>query len=227
MPCQFVARPADCQDVAVSGVEVTGGARSYGGKSADERVTARRARLIDATISLLASGGEARTTMTAVCAKAGLTERYFYESFGSRDDVLLAALDSVSEEIAQTALDAVAASSGEPADRVRAVIGAVVDLVVADPDKMRVAVIESNANALMRARRHELLGSFAALVAAEAREIFGGETWPEPRDHLQAVIFMAGLSELVASWLLGEVELTRDELVTTASDSLVALLRRA
>jgi AcrR family transcriptional regulator len=210
----------------VSGLEVSG-ARSYGGKSADERVTARRARLIDATISLLASGGEARTTMTAVCAKAGLTERYFYESFGSRDDVLLAALDSVSEEIAQTALDAVAASSGEPADRVRAVIGAVVDLVVADPDKMRVAVIESNANALMRARRHELLGSFAALVAAEAREIFGGETWPEPRDHLQAVIFMAGLSELVASWLLGEVELTRDELVTTASDSLVALLRRA
>ena len=206
---------------------MSGGARSYGGKSADERVTARRARLIDATISLLASGGEARTTMTAVCAKAGLTERYFYESFASRDDVLLAALDSVSEEIARTALDAVAASSGEPADRVRAVIGAVVDLVVADPDKMHVAVIESNANALMRARRHELLGSFAALVAAEAREILEGETWPEPRDHLQAVIFMAGLSELVASWLLGEVELTRDELVTTASDSLVALMRRA
>jgi AcrR family transcriptional regulator len=222
MPCQFVARPVGCQDVAV-----TDGARSYGGKSADERVTARRARLIDATISLLAAGGEARTTMTAVCAEAGLTERYFYESFGSRDEVLLAALDSVSEEIARTALDAVAASSGEPADRVRAVIGAVVDLVVADPDKMRVAVIESNANALMRARRHELLGSFAALVAAEAREIFGGETWPDPRDHLQAVIFMAGLSELVASWLLGEVELTRDELVTTASDSLVALMRRA
>lgn len=204
-----------------------GGARSYGGKSADERVTARRARLVDATISLLAAAGEARTTMTAVCAEAGLTERYFYESFATRDDVLLAALDSVSDEIAETALDAVAASSGDPADRVRAVIGAVVDLVVASPDKMRVAVIESNANSLMRTRRHELLGSFAALVAAEAREIFGGETWPEPRDHLQAVIFMAGLSELVASWLLGEVELTRDELVITASDSLVALMRRS
>ena len=97
--------------------------------------------------------------------------------------------------------------------------------MVAAPDKMRVAVIESNANAPMRARRHELLGSFAALVATEAREIFGDQTWPEPRDHLQGVIFMAGLSELVASWLLGEVELSPDELVTTASDSLVALMR--
>ena len=139
---------------------------------------------MDATISLLAANGEARTTMTAVCAEAGLTERYFYESFGSRDELLVAALDSVSEELAGTALDAIAASSGEPSDRVRATIGAVVDLVVAAPDKMRVAVVESNANASMRARRHELLGSFAALVAAEAREIFGDETWPEPRDHL-------------------------------------------
>jgi AcrR family transcriptional regulator len=212
---------ARCQDVAV-----TEGARSYGGKTADERVADRRARLVDATIGLLASDGEARTTMTAICQRAGLTERYFYESFGSRNEVLLAALDSVSEEIARTAVDAVAASSGEPADRVRAAIGAVVELVVAAPDKMRVAVIESNANASMRARRHELLGSFAALVATEAREIFGDATWPEPRDHLQAVIFMAGLSELVASWLLGEVELSPDELVTTASDSLVALMRR-
>jgi hypothetical protein len=91
---------------------------------------------------------------------------------------------------------------------------------------MRVAVIESNANASMRTRRHEQLGAFATLVATEAREIFGNETWPEPRDHLQAVIFMAGLSELVASWLLGEVELSPEELVTIASESLVALMRR-
>lgn len=208
------------------GVDVTVSTRSYAGKTAGERVAARRARLIDATIGMLATEGEARTTMTAVCAEAGLTERYFYESFGSRDEVLVAALDSVSEELARTALDAIAASSGEPSDRVRATIGAVVDLVVAAPDKMRVAVIESNANASMRARRHELLGSFAALVAAEAREIFGDETWPEPRDHLHGVIFIAGLSELVATWLLGEVELSPDDLVTTASDSLVALMRR-
>ena len=205
---------------------MTDGARSYGGKSADERAAARRERLIDATVELLASQGEARTTMTAICARAGLTERYFYESFGYRDQALVAALDAVSDEIARRALDAIAASSGEPEDRVRAAIDSVVDFVVAAPEAMVVAVIESNANAAMRERRHELLGSFATLVAAEAREIFGGETWPEPRDHLQAVIFMAGLSELVASWLLGEVELTPDELVTTASDSLVALMRR-
>ena len=207
--------------------DVTEGARSYGGKSADERAAARRARLIDATIALLATAGEGRTTMTAICAEAGLTERYFYESFSSRDDALVAALDSVSEEIASTTLSAIAASSGNPEDRVRTTIDAVVDLIVAAPEKMRVAVIESNANAVMRARRHALLGSFADLVATEARTLFGDATWPAPRDHNQGVIFMAGLSELVVSWLLGEAELTPAELASTASDSFVALMRRA
>ncbi|MGI9085785.1 MAG: TetR/AcrR family transcriptional regulator [Aeromicrobium sp.] len=201
-------------------------ARSYGGKSADERTAARRARLVDATIELLAGVGEARTTMTAICARAGLTERYFYESFGYRDQALVAALDEISDEIARTALEAVAASSGESADRVRATIGAVVDFVVDAPEAVRVAVIESTANEALRTRRHELLGSFAALVATEAHGLFGDETWPPPRDHLQGVIFIAGLSELVASWLLGEVEMTPEELVSTASDSLVALMRR-
>jgi AcrR family transcriptional regulator len=205
---------------------VTTSTRSYAGQTGAERTAARRARLVGATIELLAAQGESRTTVTAICAGAELTERYFYESFRSRDDALVAALDSVSEEIAGTALTAIAASAGSPEDRVRATIDAVVDLVVAAPDKMRVAVIESNANAVMRARRHALLGSFADLVATEARTLFGDATWPPPRDHRQGVIFMAGLSELVASWLLGEVELTPAELASIASDSFVALLRR-
>jgi AcrR family transcriptional regulator len=204
---------------------VTVSTRSYAGKTARERVAARRARLIDATIGLLATEGEARTTMTAICARAGLTERYFYESFRSRDDALVAALDRVNQEVANTALAAIAASSGEPEDRVRATIGAVLDLVMAKPDWMRVAVIESNANAVLRTRRHELLGSLAELVATEAHGLFGSETWPPPRDRMQGMIFIAGLAELVAAWLLAEIELTRDELVATASDSLVALMR--
>src|SRR4051812_40220917 len=78
---------------------VSGTERSYGGKTAAERVAERRARLVAATIDVLATSGEAHATMTAVCAAAGLTERYFYESFESLEDALLAALDSVCDEI--------------------------------------------------------------------------------------------------------------------------------
>src|SRR5688572_31769757 len=59
--------------------------RSYGGKTVAERAAERRSRLVDATIAVLSASGEAHATMTAICVEAGLTERYFYESFRSEE----------------------------------------------------------------------------------------------------------------------------------------------
>jgi len=100
--------------------------RSYGGKSAEERAEDRRLRLVEATITVLAEHGGA-TTMTAICAEAGLTERYFYESFAHRDDALLAALDAVCEEIATRAQATLEESTGTPEERVHAMMAWFVD----------------------------------------------------------------------------------------------------
>src|SRR3546814_11852560 len=55
--------------------------------------------------------------MTAICAEASLTERYFYESFRNRDEALMAALDQVCNEIAAAALAAVEQTDGDPGVR--------------------------------------------------------------------------------------------------------------
>lgn len=200
--------------------------RSYGGQTADERVAARRARLVEATITLLAEKGEARTTMTAACAEAGLTERYFYESFGSRDEALVAALDAAATRIAQAAVSAVAASLGSPVDRVRAGLAAVLDLLVAQPALGRVVVLESTANEELRSRRHELLAWFGDVVTEEARTIYGAQVWPADRARLHAIAFVAGLGELVAAWLLGELDLTSERLVEIGADLFAGTARR-
>ena len=69
---------------------MAGVVRPYRGISADERRASRRARLLDAALEEVGERGMAGTTMTAVCARAGLTERYFYESFADRDEMLRA-----------------------------------------------------------------------------------------------------------------------------------------
>lgn len=202
------------------------GARSYAGQSAVERAATRRARLVGAAVRVLGEAGESRATMTAICAEAGLTERYFYESFRSRDEALLAALDAVSDEIAATALRAIGEATGEPGERVRAAIGAVVALVEREPAKGRVAVVESAAHPALRARRHELVGVFADLVAREAAELYGADAWPAPRARLHGVVLVAGLAELVATWLAGELELSADEVTAAGSDLFTAVARR-
>ena len=79
----------------------------YKGLSAAERAAERRARLLEATLSVWADT-EVRTTMTAVCAEAGLSERYFYESFAGLDEALTAVLDGVAGEIEAVRVRAVA-----------------------------------------------------------------------------------------------------------------------
>ena len=200
--------------------------RSYGGKSAAERVQERRARLVEATVAQLAAAGEAGTTMTAICARAGLTERYFYESFPQREDAMLAALDHVCDRIAHTAKSVIEATPGTPDERVRAVMAAFVGLVSDDPALGLVATVHSSATPTMRARRHELIGTFADLVASEAAELYGEHAWPADRARLQGLVYVAGFAELVGAWLTGEVDLSAEQLTATASDLFHSLSRR-
>ncbi|HKY57016.1 MAG TPA: TetR/AcrR family transcriptional regulator [Aeromicrobium sp.] len=201
--------------------------RSYRGKSGGERAAERRARLIDATIAVLSASGEAHATMTAVCAAAGLTERYFYESFSGLDDAKLAALDSVCQEILTLATAKVEETVDQsPEARVHAVMEGFVDWVNEAPAKASVAVIHASANPRMRARRSELLAVFADFVAREAAEFYGEDAWPMDRARVHGLVYIAGFAELVASWLSGDVQLTGDELVETAEGLFAVMSRR-
>ncbi len=63
-------------------------ARSYGGVAMEARVAARRARFVEAGIELFGTQGFRGATVRGICAAAGLTDRYFYESFATLEDLL-------------------------------------------------------------------------------------------------------------------------------------------
>jgi len=200
--------------------------RSYGGKTATERASERRERLISATIAVLAESGEGRATMTAICASAGLTERYFYESFTNLDDAILTAFDQVCTEILELAARVIDDTPGTPEQRVHAVMQTFAQLVVDEPAKGKVAVMHTSSNPRLRARRNELMDVFADFVAREAAELYGDRTWPPGRARLFGIVYIAGFAELVGAWLDGHVEQSPEELVETASDLFTSLFRR-
>ena len=63
-------------------------ARAYAGVALEERVATRRARFIEAGIELFGTQGFRGATVRGICAAAGLTDRYFYESFASLEALL-------------------------------------------------------------------------------------------------------------------------------------------
>ena len=62
-------------------------ARAYGGLSSQERRNQRRERLIQAGLEVFGRRGLRQSTMRDICTQARLSDRYFYESFASVQDV--------------------------------------------------------------------------------------------------------------------------------------------
>ncbi|MBI2383267.1 MAG: TetR/AcrR family transcriptional regulator [Gammaproteobacteria bacterium] len=69
----------------------TGAARTYGGVSGEQRAAERRRRFIEAGIETFGRVGYHAATVRGICRRAGLTDRYFYESFKNTEDLLCAA----------------------------------------------------------------------------------------------------------------------------------------
>jgi AcrR family transcriptional regulator len=187
--------------------------RPYRGISAEARRAERRARLIEAGLDVLGHEGIAGTTMKAVCARAGLTERYFYENFRDRDELLVAVVDDVAREIDEAMLKTVPLSPPDLLERARAAAGAFVAVLTEDPRKAR-AFLEAVGTDALRERQAEGVRKYAALLAGQMRELHGlGAARFKGRLHVATLVLVGGVAQAVASWLDGTIQLSREELV--------------
>lgn len=87
--------------------------RVYGGKTSEERQAERYQALLDAAFDIVGGEGYAAATVRAICKRASLSERYFYESFESRESILNALYDSIVHAGRTRVLDAIAGVTAE------------------------------------------------------------------------------------------------------------------
>jgi AcrR family transcriptional regulator len=183
-------------------------ARPYGGVSAEDRVAERRRRLLDAGLELFGTKGIAATTIADVCEHAGLTKRYFYESFASIDELAGAVFGEVTARLVEQVAPAIAAGDGvDPRPALTVYLGA----VLGDPRLARLLAVESRTPAL--AARQAAFGSravelwFATAPGAD-----------DPGLRLRAYAFAGALDGVALAWTEGELELTVDQVINELVD---------
>ena len=199
--------------------------RAYGGVPAEQRRAQRRAALVAAGLDIVGTQGAARLTVAGLCARAGLNERYFYESFGNVDDVLAAVLDDVIGELAAVIVAAVAAAPPDSRAKSRAAISAAVELFTDDARKARIVFVEPLATPALLSRRAEVARMFVALIVEQAQDFYGPAialrvgSWGD----FAAAYSLGGLAETLTAWLRGDLPITKDQLVDRATDLFVAV----
>jgi len=112
--------------------------RRYGGASFEDRQADRRERLIAAAIEVFGRWGREGATVAAICAEAGLTARYFYESFPNREALFLEAYRAVQAEL----LTEMAKASGP--DPVRSALTGFYAGLAAHPGLAKVFLLDSH-----------------------------------------------------------------------------------
>ena len=175
--------------------------RKYAGLTPSERVHQRRAALSAAALELFSTAGYANSPVKQICQAAGLTERYFYESFTDREDCLAAVYAGLVEDMRGATLTAVQ-DAGPDLDAVtHAGLAAFIRYLTDDARRARVVLIEVvGVSEAMEQRRHAVTGEFAEIVIAIWAASRGKPVTPQIRS--MALALVGGVDHLLVNWLM-------------------------
>jgi AcrR family transcriptional regulator/DNA-binding MarR family transcriptional regulator len=124
----------------------------------------QRARLLDATFSVVSEEGYRRMTARRVSGRAGVSNKTFYDLFTDREDCFLAAFDHAVEELAAIVLSAWEGER-EWAAGIRLGLGALLGFLDGEPALRRLVFVEAlGAGPRVLARRAEVLGVLQGAV---------------------------------------------------------------
>lgn len=131
---------------------------------AGDILSVQRARLLSAAIGLLAEEGHEAFSAAAICARAGVSRRTFYEIFHGREACLLAVLEDA-EKWATSTIRGLELGDAAWSERMRMGLWAILCLVEREPALARVCLIESQrAGTRVQAERARIVRRLVELV---------------------------------------------------------------
>jgi AcrR family transcriptional regulator len=130
----------------------------------------QRERLFNATVDLVAKRGYRNTSVDHIVKSARVGYVAFYDLFDGKEDCFLAAFDRIVEETAEALAEAAAAEEEWP-QQMAAGLARALDLVVADPKRARVGLVEVQAAGPAAYARYEEALDRAAPKLREGREL--------------------------------------------------------
>ncbi|MBF6437227.1 TetR/AcrR family transcriptional regulator [Nocardia cyriacigeorgica] len=198
---------------------------NYAGRSVAERRAERRALFLEAGLTVFAEKTYAASSISDVCAVAGLSRRQFYEQYTGREELLVDVYDHVQQR-ARTAFREGLTGAGvaEPRALIEAGLRAYVHAITDDPRCVQVAFVEivgvSDAVERHRAQVRDEWGEVIAETASAVPEV----STPPGGWQLAMAGFIGAVNGAVHRWSQQRPRPPVDELLAVLSTVLLALV---
>lgn len=191
--------------------------RVYRGATQDQRRSERRGRLVEAGLELFGTQGIAATRVDEVCAQAGLTKRYFYESFDGMDALVDAVMGKVLDDLSAVVVPAIAEHGWV---NPRPILEAMLHPLLADPRLARLMVVETATGRL--AERREAVFTLAVDLWLQADRHADPQPEHLPVQRLLAHAMVGATGEVALAWVNRRLDMSADEVI----DHLVRIFER-
>lgn len=197
--------------------------RVYGGATGEQRIAERRRKLIEAGMNLFGSAGSGSVRVKDVAVEAGLTERYFYESFSDLDALFDAVLELANETVESAVNAAVVDAPDDDISRMTTLLRTTADTLAGDPRMIRIIFVEAfGKGGRAGARRTEILLRVAQNLHRWSATDAGDFESSPIETRTKTFAFAGAASELFISWAEGLLDMTAAQL----ADFLVGLYWR-
>lgn len=188
--------------------------RPWRGVSPEQRVSERRERLLAAALEVFASGGFRATKVRDVCREAGLTERYFYESFASKEALLVALAEEIVTDLVVAAGPGIELVEADIEAAIAEMSRAVVSSLTDDPRRARILFVEVvGVSPEIEDKRRIIIGGLADVIVLAAARAFGPWVQSSQEVELMARVLIGAAQELLVAYVRDELSLDQDALI--------------
>ncbi|BBY32996.1 TetR family transcriptional regulator [Mycolicibacter minnesotensis] len=173
-----------------------------------ERQALRREEFLTVGVQLLGDKRGPTLTVRSVCGAAGLTERYFYESFADRDEFVRAVYDDVCTRALTTLL-----SASGPREAVERFVSMMVD----DPARGRVLLLAPESEPILYRAGARWIPDFIVMLQRTLTRI--GDPAVQ---QMVATGLIGALTALFTAHLNGQLQASRETFIDFCVDMLLS-----
>jgi AcrR family transcriptional regulator len=188
--------------------------RIYGGETQAERKARRHRQFLEAGLEVFGQVGYRQATVRQLCRQAQLTDRYFYEAFGSTEDLLIAVYLDCIARIREGVMERLTQAHG---GSIETLIRSGLDAffaVIEDARLARVVWLEVlGISPRVDQTYTECVRGFADLLLQLAQAVYPQLDRKHELHRITAVGVIGGVSEAAKQWLLSDYREPRATMV--------------
>lgn len=201
--------------------------RTYGGLSLEQRKQQRRQQFLMAGLEVFGTQGFRAATVRVLCREAKLTDRYFYEAYGTMEKLLMAVYENCMTNIRNKILQEVAVAA--PGTDINELIYATLDCYFTEMQDSRVArvcMLEMvGISAEVDSLYNGYILGFSELVMSLAQRVYPDWVLSSDEMEVMGISTIGGVRQAATNWLLTDYRIDREVLVTSTAKIFIGLLK--